>query len=174
MINRAGQHSGYWNYLAVRCDPAHWELLRKGPRAWNAWREEDNSIVPNLTGITLGLSELQLAPINGGPINLGYAKLEGASLRFANLSLANLEAADLMEADLTHARLNGANLTYSILSKAVLHHTDLAGAKLMKANLCETNLSTVKNLTQRQLFGTFGNLATILPIGLNAPESWSA
>jgi uncharacterized protein YjbI with pentapeptide repeats len=153
--------------------PEHIEILRRGPKAWNAWREQHHSVVPNLVGIGLKLSERQMGPINGGPINLRYAQLGGACLRFATLSKANLEAADLSDADLTYAWLDHADLTYANLSNALLDHADLAGAKLMKANLSGANLQHARNLTQRQLYGSIGNALTILPPQLQRPQSWS-
>ena len=38
-------------------DPKHIEMLRRGPEAWDAWREHDRSVIPNLAGIALKLSE---------------------------------------------------------------------------------------------------------------------
>ena len=150
----------------------HAEILRGGPGVWNAWREENPSIVPNLSGITLKLSERQMGPINGGPINLRSAHLQGAFLRSATLSGADLEAADMSNADLTHARLDRANLTAANLRNALLGFADLAGARLTQANLCGANLQQAKNLTQAQIEGSLGSNATILPPHLAAPKSW--
>jgi uncharacterized protein YjbI with pentapeptide repeats len=124
-------------------DPNHAEVLCSGSNAWNAWREQNPSTIPDLTGIALQLSES-----NGGPVNLQAASLQGALLRFATLSTANLEAADLSGADLMHARLVQANLRAVKLTNARSDYADFAGANLTKANLCGaslrfTNLSTV-------------------------------
>ena len=36
----------------LRCGPAEWsEILRRGARAWNAWRDDYPWIIPDLTGI---------------------------------------------------------------------------------------------------------------------------
>jgi Pentapeptide repeats (8 copies) len=153
-------------------DPDQVELLRRGPKAWNAWRENGAPLVPKLTGVALKIGEQQMGPMNGGPINLAYAELRGAFLRFANLSRANLEAADLSGADLAYARLDYANLCYADLSNAILDHADFAGAKLLKADLCGANLQMARDLTERQLYGTIGNAATILPPHLERPSSW--
>jgi uncharacterized protein YjbI with pentapeptide repeats len=114
--------------------------LRSGPRAWNAWRENNPSTVPDLTGIVLTLSERQMGPVNGGPINLKSARLQGAMLRFATLSAADLEAADMSDADFVHARLDRANLSAANLSNALLGHADFAGATLTKANFSGASL----------------------------------
>ena len=126
--------------VALLPDPQDVEILRSGPRAWNAWRENNPSTVPDLTGITLRLSERQMGPINGGPINLKSALLQGARLRFATLSAADLEAANMSAADFLHARLDRANLSAANLSNAQLDHADLSGATLTKVDLCGASL----------------------------------
>ena len=126
--------------VALLPDPKDVEILRSGPRAWNAWRENNPSTVPDLTGIALTLSERQMGPVNGGPINLKSARLQGAMLRFATLSGADLEAADMSDADFVHARLDRANLSAANLSNALLCHADFAGATLTKANFSGANL----------------------------------
>ena len=80
----------------LRCGPAEWsEILRRGARAWNAWRDDYPWIIPDLTGIAPSVIECQLGPLTGGPINLANARLRGALLGRATLSKANLEGADL-------------------------------------------------------------------------------
>jgi hypothetical protein len=92
----------------LRCGPAEWsEILRRGARAWNAWRDEYPWIIPDLTGIAPSVIECQLGPLTGGPVNLANARLRGARLGRATLSEANLEGADLSE------RLDRANLSYA-------------------------------------------------------------
>jgi hypothetical protein len=158
----------------VSADPDHVDLLRRGPRAWNAWRRQHPNIVPNLTRIFLSVSERQMGQVNGGPINLASARLRRASLRFATLSGADLEGADLSSADLTDARLDRANLANADLGEAVLDRTDFADANLAAVNLRGTNLSKARNLTEAQLGEALGNAATVLPPHLKAPEHWTA
>jgi pentapeptide repeat protein len=157
----------------LRCGPAEWtDVLRRGPRVWNAWREHYPWIIPDLSGIAPTLTECQLGPLSGGPINLATARLRGARLRGATLSEANLEGADLSDADLTYVRLDRANLSYANLRNANLDKTDLAGARLMRADLSGANLAHARSLTQGQLFGSIGNSLTVLPPSLERPESW--
>ncbi|MGB8708700.1 MAG: pentapeptide repeat-containing protein [Methyloceanibacter sp.] len=158
----------------MSADSDHVDLLRRGPRAWNDWRRQHPSIVPNLTRIFLSVGERQMGPMNGGPINLSSARLRRASLRFATLSGANLESADLSGADLTDARLDGANLANADLSQAVLDHADFARARLAGANLCGANLSKARNLAEAQLAEGAGDASTLLPPHLSAPESWTS
>ena len=157
----------------VSADPDHVEVLRRGPRAWNAWRRQHPSIVPNLTRICLSVSERQMGQVNGGPIDLSAARLRRASLRFATLSGANLQGADLSGVDLTDARLDSANLANADLAEALLDHTDFAGANLAGANLRGTNLSKARNLTEAQLAEAFGSEGTVLPPHVKAPDTWT-
>ena len=70
----------------LRCGPAEWsEILRRGARAWNAWRDDYPWIIPDLTGIAPSVIECQLGPLTGGPINLANARLRGALLGRATL-----------------------------------------------------------------------------------------
>jgi hypothetical protein len=157
----------------LRCGPAEWsEILRRGPRAWNAWRDDYPWIIPDLTGIAPSVVECQLGPLNGGPINLATARLRGAHLGRATLSGANLEGADLSDADLHDARLDRANLTYANLRNANLYKADLSGARLMRADLSGSNLANARGMTQGQLFGSIGNSLTVLPADLKRPQPW--
>ena len=157
----------------LRCGPAEWsEILRRGPRAWNAWRDDYPWIIPDLTGIAPSLVECQLGRLNGGPINLATARLRWAHLGRATLSEANLEGADLSDTDLYYARLDRANLSYANLRNANLDKADLTGARLMRADLSFANLANARGLTQGQLFGSIGNLLTVLPADLERPQTW--
>ena len=147
----------------------HIEILRRGPRVWNAWREENPSQNPDLDHAALSLAERQFGPINGGPINFRSASLRGAQLRFASLSRANLETADLSEADLAHARLDGANLAGANLSCAVLDYADFNGAVLSDTNLTGASLRHVQNLTQSQINLSICDASTIFPAHLVHP-----
>ena len=148
------------------------EILRRGARAWNAWRDDYPWIIPDLTGIAPSVIECQLGPLTGGPVNLANARLRGARLGRATLSEANLEGADLTDVDLTNARLDRANLSYANLRNANLDKADLAGARLMRADLGGVNLAHARNLVQGQLFGTIGDASTLLPQHLERPVTW--
>lgn len=148
-------------------ESAHIEVLRQGPKAWNAWREQNPDQLPNLDGAALTLGERQLGPVNGGPVNLRSAHLRRAFLRSAALSKAELEAADLFAADLSYARLDGANFEAANLSHAVLDYADLSGAMLTKTNLKGTDLRYVKNLTQAQIDDSFYDSTTVFPAHLD-------
>ena len=68
-------------------------ILKKGVKAWNAWRGENISVRPNLVD----------AKLRG-------ANLVGANLRDANLTRADLTGAHLLQADLNRAILIEADL----------------------------------------------------------------
>jgi hypothetical protein len=148
-------------------------MLRRGPRAWNAWRTQNPEITPSLTCITLSVAERQMGPINGGPVNLAGARLRHASLRFATLNAADLSGADLSDTDLSEARLNGANLAGADLTDALLDQADFADARLTSANLSGTSLLEVRNITQAQIDEAAGDLLTLLPPHLSRPRSWT-
>jgi hypothetical protein len=156
----------------VSADAEHVETLRRGPRHWNAWRERNPTVMPNLTGLRLSASERQMGVMNGGPINLASARMRRAQLRFATLTGANLAGANLAGADLTDARLDGANLANADLSNAALARTDLAGASLVGARLDGANLLEARNLTQIQLDDAMGDAMTELPPHLTRPGFW--
>jgi Pentapeptide repeats (8 copies) len=80
----------------------HVAILKQGVGAWNAWRDENPNILPDLSGAVLcGL----LGGMIPGPTNL-----IGANLTRANLSDANLSAAALVDTDLTGADLTGCRI----------------------------------------------------------------
>jgi uncharacterized protein YjbI with pentapeptide repeats len=151
----------------------HIEILRHGPKAWNAWRNQNPDQLPNLDDAALTLGERQWGLVNGGPINLRSVQMRRAFLRCAALSGAGLEAADLFGADLMYARLDGANLTAANLTYALLDFADLRGAVLTKTKLKGTNLRYVKNLTQAQIDDTICDDTTAFPAHLVHPLSKS-
>ena len=102
-------------------------ILKKGVKAWNAWRGENISVRPNLVD----------AKLRG-------ANLVGANLRDANLTRADLTGAHLLQADLNRAILIEADLGAAILSGSILIGADLARAKLPGAQLWGANLTYAK------------------------------
>jgi uncharacterized protein YjbI with pentapeptide repeats len=138
----------------------HLKILRQGVTAWNAWREKEPEVKPDLREAKLREADLFKVDLTG-------ADLCGADLRRANLGLAGLFGADLSEADLSEADfseadLRGANLTEADLSEAHLFGTNLRGAdlsgatligaSLINASLVETTLTDV-NLAGCHIYG---------------------
>jgi hypothetical protein len=81
----------------------HIAQLMKGVDAWNAWRDENPDILPDL-------SEANLSGANLGRADLIGADFAGANLKGANLSGAVLQAATLVNTDLTGADLTGCRI----------------------------------------------------------------
>ncbi|MFZ1884733.1 MAG: pentapeptide repeat-containing protein [Rhodoplanes sp.] len=103
----------------------HIAQLMKGPAAWNAWRDENPHIFPDLIK---------------------------ADLRAAYLPAVNLRNADLSDADLSDAELSGANLRNAHLSRAYLIGANLTGANLEVSILVNTDF-TAANLTGCRIYG---------------------
>ena len=111
----------------------HVALLKQGVTTWNAWREENPNIRPDLSGANLSRARL-------GDANLGGANLGNADLRGANLHKAHLNRADLSGAKLYKAKLSRADLSRAYLIRANLTRADLSGANLSDANLSRAYL----------------------------------
>jgi hypothetical protein len=77
----------------------HVAMLKKGVDAWNAWRNQNPDIRPDLAGASL--SEANLSGVDSTKHDLRGAV--GANLSDAILSGADLTKADLRGADLTKA-----------------------------------------------------------------------
>ena len=127
----------------------HVALLKQGVAAWNAWRDKDRNIHPDLS-----LADLNGAELNGA--DLSFANLKWSGLREANLSKANLSWADLTDADLSGADLRRAVALVAYLGGANLSGADLAGARLEGAKLMGARLKGA-NLSGADLVGA--NLA---------------
>jgi uncharacterized protein YjbI with pentapeptide repeats len=127
----------------------HLAKLREGPEAWNQWREEQEDVVPDLSGADLNWADLSGADLSGADLieaDLSAADLSGAHLSRAHLSHMHLFGADFGGANLSGAHLIqtdlfGAKLTRAHLSSANLYGADLNLANLSEANLREANLS---------------------------------
>jgi hypothetical protein len=138
----------------------HLRILKRGVKAWNAWREQNRSIRPDLSNADLSDTDLSNADLSRAILyeaDLWKADLHGASLAAANLygaSLfeANLNGANLIVADLTRADLTAANLSEADLTEADFFRADLTEANLSRADLTEAGLHGA-NLTEANLTG---------------------
>jgi uncharacterized protein YjbI with pentapeptide repeats len=130
-------------------DPDHLNKLRQGVDAWNAWRQREPLIRPDLSGADLtraNLSEANLSQADLTKADLREATVSGANLAKADLTRANLRGTDLQHVDLSHAFLIEAILIDAMLSEAdlrgsYLNKADLTWAYLTWANLSAANLS---------------------------------
>ncbi len=129
-------------------DAEHLEVLLQGTAAWNAWRQANPKLTPDLRGVQLRGIDLCGAELHG-------ADLSGASLREAHLRRAMLYKTRLVESDLRWANLDEAslkesNLRQADLSGAHLREADMRGVDLREADLCGANL-TGADLTMADL-----------------------
>jgi hypothetical protein len=142
----------------------HLDILGQGVEAWNAWREANPKIWPNLSGAFLSSADLSRALLSradlGGALLIGAdfsgTDLSGASLNWANLNRAklngaNLGGADLRGADLSEAYLIGANLSGAHLDRADLRRANLSRANFQEVTIgstifANTDLSTTQGL----------------------------
>ncbi len=138
-------------------DQRHAEILAQGADAWNAWRQENPGIHPDLSGVDL--SEEDASGFNFSETNLREADLyqtdlEGTNLKLADLCGADLSAAKLVGADLYKCDFTGAFLTEADLSatyagSADFCGADLRGAKFVGANLTEANFGSANLMSAR-------------------------
>jgi pentapeptide repeat protein len=136
----------------------HVAILKKGVDAWNAWRDENPGVRPDLVEVDLTKTDLSGADLSA--TDLSGANFSEAKLIRANLSGANLRQANLMEANLTGALLSGA-----FLFAAFLIRTNLSGADLTHALLSGSNLSRA-NLSGAYLMGAFLHGSTLIDADL--------
>ena len=112
----------------------HLEILRQGVEVWNAWRDKEPSVRPDLRNVDLVGADLEDADLHEA--DLSYAILREANLSHADFWKANLGGADLEDADLREANLRETDLSYADLWKA-----NLCGALLVKTNLVDATLT---------------------------------
>ncbi len=114
-------------------NPEHLELLHDGVAVWNAWREEQSDVRPDLSGAEL--AGLALEKINLQEADLSQSVLTGTDLSDADLSEADLSQADLVGATLSRANLNRVHSEKANLREAKLDEALLAEAKLQNSDL---------------------------------------
>jgi hypothetical protein len=151
-------------------------MLKEGVKAWNQWREEHPTILPDLWGaqlIGVDLSEANLWSVDLNSANLTGANLRGANLGGARLSTASLDAADLIEADLRNANLSGADLSGANLLSSNLSGVDLGAAKLGGANLSFVDLSGANFSSARIGSTTFADVDLSGAIGLETATHYA-
>ena len=135
----------------------HVAILKKGVEAWNAWRDENLQIRPDLSGA-----------------DLRAADLGATDMREANLSDANLIGATLSNADLKRANLRGADLTGADLSKATLRHTIFGSTTLTEVkglNLCRHEGPSIIDFATLSTLRTSDPLPTAFLRGVGLPDN---
>ena len=132
----------------------HVELVKKGPEAWNQWREENPDASIDLS--EADLRGLALAKVNFKGANLKLAKLQFSNLAGALLEGANLEQARLQEVNLQGAQLENANLKKCNLMESNLQSTNLQNADVQSAQFNEDVMFGQTNLRGANLLDASG------------------
>lgn len=150
--------------------------LRQDAAVWNTWREQHDVPYPDLARAHLDRTDLSGANLTGVDFrgaDLNGANLLGANLKGANLSGALLTWATLIGANLNGANLFGANLIGAHLDGATLIHTTLYWANLNRTHFSNADLSGA-NLLGAHLYGanlTKVNLSKANLIGAHFSEA---
>ena len=85
----------------------HLKLIRQGRGVWNAWREREPSVEPDLEGAELSRSPDEVnreGYIDAAEIDLYQVDLRGINLDKARLTNTKLNGADLRDAYLNNAQ----------------------------------------------------------------------
>jgi uncharacterized protein YjbI with pentapeptide repeats len=125
------------------------KLLKKGSKAWNAWRKKNPQVEVELDGALLNGIDLNGVNLAGAKLNevlLSDANLHGANLRNASLHGSWFNGTDLSEAQLGGANFNRAELIGANLRKADLRGTDLGEAILGSTIIAQVDLSQTHGL----------------------------
>lgn len=117
----------------------HLSLIKQGVTSWNQWRQENNSIKPDISGADLSGADLSGANLRGA--NLRWATLRRTNFQGANLDAANLDWVDLAEANACQASFKGASLRNADLHGSTLSKTNFRNANLSESILWNADLS---------------------------------
>jgi uncharacterized protein YjbI with pentapeptide repeats len=106
----------------------HLAILRQGVEVWNAWRQENPCIKPDLSGAHLEW------------IKLFRIDLSDTIMNDVILASAQLDAANFSRAQLMRAKFASASLAGAIFSEVNLAEANFEGVKLWGANFREARL----------------------------------
>lgn len=144
----------------------HLEIIKRGVKIWNQWREKNRDVVPYL--IAADLSKINLSGVNLRGAQLIWADFTAANLGKADLSMANLYGAELRRANLTEANLQMVNLC-----EAKIEGADFSGATFGGTMLGNINFNQVKGLASvRHIGPSIIGLDTIYKSEGSIPESF--
>jgi uncharacterized protein YjbI with pentapeptide repeats len=157
----------------------HVDVLKRGAKAWNAWRKARSRVRPDLSGEQfrrIDLSDINLKGANLSSCDFTYTFLTDADLSEADLTDARLIETNLVRADLSHANLqsamlHGANLRDAKLSHATLVDAYLGGASLVTTDLRGANL-TGADLTYGSLIGTLVDRTIFVDCAVYGISAW--
>ena len=166
----------------------HYEILEKGPEAWNAWRKQNPKIIPNLSGLMLAgrhddMTVCDFSETNFSRSNFFQAYMLSSRLRKANFSQSDLYETNFRNADLRNANLQGASLIGANLQLAQLEGANFSKAKMGLTVLANVDLSqatgleTVKheypsNIDIQTLYRSKGKIPAAFLRGCGAPDDF--
>lgn len=150
----------------------HLKLIKQEIDDWNAWREENPEIHPDLSQADLRGAKLQKINLNNSNLKeckLQFSNLTGASLEEANLTKAKLQEACLQSTHMKNCNLSGAGMLESNLQYADLENANLEGSQFNEdtlfnhTNLKGANLVFATGLSTAQLSHALTDKQTRLP-----------
>lgn len=136
----------------------HLEILEKGIEYWNNWRIEFPRVNPDLSNITLSLTnparfrkdvEYKMRDFSSGNFrktNFSESKLLGANFTSCNLEKAIFKKADLRRANFAHANLSGVSFHQANLTLSNFYKADLNNALFWETIMARTSFLKSKNL----------------------------
>src|SRR5690242_18654609 len=94
----------------------HLEILARGVKAWNEWRQANPQTRPDLSGAYL--ARAILVRVDFHDVNLEHCDLNRASILYSDFSGANLGGASMRRTAISDSRLTVASLINADLHKA--------------------------------------------------------
>jgi uncharacterized protein YjbI with pentapeptide repeats len=151
-------------WQAQAADARHETIMKKGSVEWNAMRQNDPALRPDLSGAAIkgrrlrkvdfsrtnlagaDISQTDLGKADFRDADLQGARLDGSVLAGSRFADAKMQRASLAGASCSDADFNGAQMASSVLRRvdfvnAMLRGADLSGADLREANLEHADLS---------------------------------
>jgi Pentapeptide repeats (8 copies) len=158
-------------------NPDHIAQLKKGVKAWNAWRKEHPNTYPDLSGANLMRANLSRTNLQRADLRraiLCWAKLLVADLRSANLSGAVLTEADLTDADLRGSHIFGVSAWGVKLEGANQHNLVITPPNEPEITVDNIEVAQfiyllLHNPKIRDVIGTVGRKAVLI-LGRFTPE----
>ena len=139
----------------------HLALLKQGVMTWNAWRDKNPRIQPDLSGTDLVDMDLMDA-------DFSTALLARADLSGANLSGVHLRRAHLSGADFTRAHLSGADFTKAHIGWTVFGDVDLSTVRGLET----VEHSAPSTIGIDTLVHSHGNVSEVFLRGAGVPEDF--
>ncbi len=140
----------------------HLQILKNGKGAWNTWRDDNPSVLIDLSGSAISAAMFAAEHISSdGLVDLRGINLRGANLTHCQISGLDMTGADCNGADLKNVTVSSSHLSHVMFDGADLSHSKfwdgcapgasfwdatleeavLSGAQLDDANFTNANLS---------------------------------